>query len=399
MAEITYNGYVLKNQNTWYAEEQQLYLDIDPNWNLDPSSPDGLKLASDAEIFANLDELAQKAYNSKDPNKAKDVDLNVICSLTGTTRSQGTPSNVQLTLKGVNGTTITAGRLVESTVDGSQWSIDTDVTISGGEATVTATCTENGATTASIGTITRIVNTVGGWQSVTNPTVATLGTARQSDSLLRVERRRSVARPGNNQVDSLTGELFAVDGARRVRVYENYTNYADSNGLPPHSIAPIVDGGTDEDIAKAIFIKKNPGCDLFPAGTPVTVADVYDRYPNNAQDITFSRPVYVDITCIITIKDDGSLPVDVEQQVKDAIIEYTQGDLIDSEVGFNSTGFDIGDSVPVRRLDTPINQVIGSYGNSYINVMSVNGFTTGVVPIEFNELTRWDESNITVILS
>lgn len=56
MAEITYNGYVLKNQNTWYAEEQQLYLDIDPNWNLDPSSPDGLKLASDAEIFANLDQ-------------------------------------------------------------------------------------------------------------------------------------------------------------------------------------------------------------------------------------------------------------------------------------------------------------------------------------------------------
>ena len=265
MAEITYNGYVLKNQNTWYAEEQQLYLDIDPNWNLDPSSPDGLKLASDAEIFANLDELAQKAYNSKDPNKAKDVDLNVICSLTGTERSQGTPSNVQLTLKGVNGTTITAGRLVESTVDGSQWTTDSDVTISGGEATVTATCTVNGVTPASIGTITRIVNTVGGWQSVSNPTVATLGTARQSDSLLRVERRRSVARPGNNQVDSLTGELFAVDGVRRVRVYENYSNYTDTNGLPPHSVAPVIDGGADADIAKAIFIKKNPGCDLFPA--------------------------------------------------------------------------------------------------------------------------------------
>lgn len=399
MAEITYNGYVLKNQNTWYAEEQQLYLDIDPSWNLDPSSPDGLKLASDAEIFANLDELAQKAYNSKDPNKAKDVDLNVICSLTGTTRSQGTPSNVQLTLKGVNGTVIAAGRLVESTVDGSQWMTDSDVTISGGEATVTATCTVNGITAASIGTITRIVNTVGGWQSVTNPTVATLGTARQSDSLLRVERRRSVARPGNNQVDSLTGELFDVEGVRRVRVYENYTNYTDVNGLPPHSVAPIIDGGTDDDIAKAIFIKKNPGCDLFPAGTPVTVPDVYDRYINNAQNITFSRPNYVDMILVIEIVDDGTLPVDVEQQVKDAIIEYTQGDLIDSDVGFNSTGFDIGDNVPVRRLDTPINQVIGSYGNSYIDVMTVNGVTTGSVLIAFNELTRWDESNITVVLS
>ena len=399
MAEITYNGYVLKNQNTWYAEEQQLYLDIDPNWNLDPSSPDGLKLASDAEIFANLDELAQKAYNSKDPNKAKDVDLNVLCSLTGTTRSEGTPSSVTLTLTGVNGTVVQAGKIVESVSDSSQWTIDSDVTIAGGTATVTATCTTNGATPASIGTITKIVNTVGGWQTVTNSTVATLGTNRQSDSLLRVERRRSVARPGNNQLDSMTGELFDVEGVRRVRVYENYTSVTDDNGLTQHSVAPIIDGGADADIAKAIFIKKNPGCDLYVAGTPVTVEGVYDRYPNNAKTITFSRPIYVDMMLTINITDDGSLPVDVEDLIKAAIIDYTQGSLIDSEVGFNSTGFDIGDNVPVRRLDTPINQVIGQYGNAFINTMSVNGYTSGVVPIEFNELTRWSEDNITVILS
>lgn len=400
MAEITFNGYVIKNQNAWFAEERQLYLDIDPNWNLDPSTPDGLKLASDAEIFANLDELGQRAYNSKDPNKAKDVDLNTICALTGTVRSQGTPSNVQLTLTGVAGTVILAGKLVESTVDGSQWSIDTTVTIGvGGTVSVTATCTTNGATVASIGTITRIVDTVGGWQKVTNPTVATLGTNRQNDSSLRVERRRSVARPGSNQIDSLIGELFAVDGVRRVRVYENFTNFTDANGLPPHSEAPIVDGGADADIAKAIFIKKNPGCDLYPAGTSVTVPDVYDRYINNATDITFSRPIYVDMILVINITDDGSLPVDVEDLIKAAIIEYTQGSLIESEVGFNPTGFDIGDDVPIRRLDTPINQVIGQYGNSYIDTITVNGSSSGVVSIAFNELTRWSEDNITVNVS
>ena len=112
MAEITFNGYVIKNQNAWFAEERQMYLDIDPNWNLDPSTPDGLKLASDAEIFANLDELGQRAYNSKDPNKAKDLELDILCAITGTTRNQGTPSTVELTLTGVNGTIITAGQIV-----------------------------------------------------------------------------------------------------------------------------------------------------------------------------------------------------------------------------------------------------------------------------------------------
>ena len=400
MAEITFNGYVIKNQNTWFAEERQLYLDIDPNWNLDPSTPDGLKLASDAEIFANLDELGQRAYNSKDPNKAKDVDLNVICSLTGTIRSQGTPSNVELTLTGVAGTVILAGKLVESVVDGSQWSIDSNVTIGvGGTVAATATCTTNGATVASIGTITRIVDTVGGWQKVTNPTVATLGTNRQNDSSLRLERAKAVSRPGNAQVDNMLGEIFAVEGVRRAIVLENDTGVTDTNGLPEHSVAPIVDGGVNEDIAKAIFRKKNPGCKLHAAGTSVTVPDVFDIYPSNARDITFSRPNYVDMIINVTIQNDGTLPNDTDERVKQAIIDYSSGELVAAECGFNVLGFDIGEEVPVSRMYTPINQVIGVFGNSYITALTVNTLTTGQVSIAFNELSRWDLSNITVIIN
>ena len=61
MAEITSTGYQLKTQNEWFDEERQLYLDIDPLWNLDPSTPDGLKLAHDAEVFGALDEIGQQA--------------------------------------------------------------------------------------------------------------------------------------------------------------------------------------------------------------------------------------------------------------------------------------------------------------------------------------------------
>ena len=77
MAELTSTGYSVKSQNDWFDEEKQLYLDIDSNWNLDPSTPDGLKMAHDAEIFSALDEVLQQAYNSKDPNKASGYDLDV----------------------------------------------------------------------------------------------------------------------------------------------------------------------------------------------------------------------------------------------------------------------------------------------------------------------------------
>ena len=400
MANITSTGYVLKTQNDWYAQERQLYLDIDANWNLDASTPDGLKLSSDAEIWANLDEIGQRAYNSKDPNKAKDYDLDVICSLTGTIRSQGTPSNVELTLSGVAGTVIVQGKLVESSVDGTQWATDANATIGvGGTTTVNATCTTNGATQASIGTLTRIVSTIGGWQSVTNATVATAGTNQQNNSSLRLERAKSVSRPGNAQVDNMLGEIFAVDGVRRAIILENDTDTIDVNGLPGHSEAAIVDGGADADIALAIFRKKNPGCLLHAAATPVTVPDVYDKYITNKRDILFSRPVYVDMVISVTVQNDGSLPNNADELIVAAILNYSAGDLVAAECGFNVLGFDIGEEVPVSRIYTPINQVIGRYGNAYVTALVVNTLTSGQVPIDFNELSRWAEGNITVTVN
>ena len=401
MAEVTSTGYKLKTQNEWFDEEKQMYLDIDPLWNLDPSTPDGLKLAHDAEVFSALDETLQQAYNSKDPNKASGVDLDVIASLTGTSRSEGTASTVTgFVLSGVASplTTVPAGTIFESVTTGSRWTLDQQWTLdSSGQAVVDITCTEIGPIEADAGTITRIITTVPGLTSCNNPSPATPGTEIESDSSLRVKRATAVGRPGNNQIDSMLGELYAVDGTRRVKVYENDTNTTDSNGLPPHSIAPIIDGGTDADVAMAIYTKKNPGVALYQAGTPVSVDVTSPTYPDNVKSIKFSRPKYVDMVIAVTIKNDGSLPSNTQDLIRDAFIEFAAGGLVPAEFGFKVDGFDIGETVPYSTLYTPINKVIGQYGNSYVQTLTVNGGTTNVA-IAFNELSRWTSSNITVTL-
>lgn len=401
MAEVTTTGYKLKIQNEWFDEEKQMYLDIDPLWNLDPSTPDGLKLAHDAEVFSALDETLQQAYNSKDPNKASGVDLDVIASLTGTSRSDGTPSTVSgFVLTGVASpvTTVPAGTIFESSVTGSRWTLDQTWTLdSTGTAVVDITCTVDGPTEADANTINRIITTVPGLTSCNNPTPATPGTEIETDSSLRVKRATAVGRPGNNQIDSMLGELYAVDGTRRVKVYENDTNTTDSNGLPPHSIAPIIDGGTDADVAMAIYIKKNPGVALYQAGTPISVNVTSPTYPDNVKTIKFSRPEYVDMIIAVTIKNDGSLPSNTQDLIRDAFIEFAAGGLVPAEYGFKVDGFDIGESVPYSTLYTPINKVIGQYGNSYVQTLTVNSGTTNVA-IAFNELSRWTSSNITVTL-
>lgn len=399
MAEITNEGYVGKTENEYFSEERQLYIDIDPKWNLDPSTPDGLKIAHDAEILANLDESLQLAYNSKDPNKSRGVELDIVSAITGTFRDLGSPSNVDVILGGVVGTVILAGKTIKSPVDESQWTIDTTVTIGGGGTiAATATCTVNGATQADIDSITNIVDTVGGWQTVTNPNVATPGTNIQTDAQLRLERTLSVGGPGTNQIDSIIGVVFGVDDVRRVRVYENETDIADGDGLTAHSLAVIVDGGVNEDIAQAIFSKRSTGVTQFQAGTPVNVIVQSKKYPQQSTEIKFSRPTYIDMIVAVTIQSDGTLPNDADEQIKQAILDYSAGILVNPDCGFNQLGFNIGEDVVLPRLYTPINSILGSYGNSYVTALTLQGGTSNIV-IDFDELSRWTDANITVVVN
>lgn len=404
MAEITPKGYSLKTVNEWFDEERQLYVDIDPNWNLDPSTPDGLKIAHDSEVFGALDEVIQQAYNSKDPSKASGYDLDIISAITGTTRSEGTASTITgAVLTGVAGTIVPAGTRFKSSTTGSVWSLDQTWTLDvNGQAVVDLTAVTTGPTVALANTVTQIVDTVGGLTGVTNPTVATMGTNIESDSSLRVKRATAVGRPGNNQIDSMLGEIFAVDGVRRVKIYENDTNSSSVTtdnpyGLPAHSISPVIDGGTDTDVAMAIYLKKNPGVLLNQAGTPVSVTVTSPKYPDNTKLIRFSRPVYVDMIVNITLKNDGTLPTQTVLQpiIQNAILEFAAGDLIPADVGFKVDGFDIGETVPYSTMYTPVNQVIGQYGNSYVQSMTLNGATTNVL-IAYNQLSRWTAANITV---
>lgn len=393
MAEITDTGYELKTQNEWFADELARYLAIDPNWNTDPSTPDGLKIATDSEIFANLDELGLKAYNSKDPTKATKDDLDAIASITGTIRSLGTFSNSSVNLVGVDTTVILAGTLFESVEDGSEWSVDADTVISG-VTVCPITAVLRGATQASIGVITKIVNPQSGLESITNPAVAVLGTDPETDAELRARRDDTVSISGNNQVDSTFSAISAIDGVRRVKIYENDSvDPVDSNGLPIHSTAVIVDGGTDSDIAEAIYLKKNAGTIQHSLSNPVTVP-VTSPVTGNEKDIIFNRPDYVDILLVYNITDDGSLPIDVEQLIKDATIDYVDGDLLSAESGFNQRGFNIDEDVQSARFYTPANNVIGQYGNSYVTSITVGGGS--VVAINFEELARFADSNITV---
>lgn len=398
---VTDSGLITATENEIYQAIVEKCLELDPEFNTDPSTFDGYMNAWHAENYRVILEALREAWNSKDPAKARDAQLNIIGSLTGKSREDGTPTQIGGTITGTAGTVVLAGSVVAGD---ESWTIDTNTAIgSSGTASVTATCAITGAIEPEIGSVTNIKTTIGGWTGFTNTGVIQVGTNQQSNAAFRAARAKSVSRPGSNQTDNTVGELFAIDNVLRVAAYENPTDTAsvgpeNPHGLPKNSVTYLIQGGNSNAIAKAIYIKKNPGVMLNGSGVVEEITVKSDIHPSNNKLIRFGRPTPVPMIASIELADPlNNLPTNIEELIERAIIDYGKGELFDGGVdGFDQTGFDIGESVPVRRLDTPINKVIGTYDGAYINDVTVNSQNSGLIAIAFDEISSWSSDNISV---
>lgn len=369
------------------AEVKSIFGD---NFNVSPESPDGQINGVISESNANLWEIAEEAYNAFNPSAATGNTLSNLVQLNGITRQAASASRALLTLTGSENTSVPAGSLV-STTDGSTTFVteDTVVIPVSGSITVFASANTTGPITALAGTITQIDTPITGWDSVTNNANAVLGTDEETDVELRARREQSVARDAQAIIDAIFAEVKAVTGVTQVVVLENDTDVGpDPNGLPAHSINAIVVGGDDQDIGEAIFLKKTLGATAF-GNTSVQVED--DQ--GIPRDIAFSRPTEIPIYVAVTITTFDDYPVDGDDQIKQAIVDYANGDLIAGR------DFSLGDDVIWSRIFTPVNSVQGHTVDSLFIKTSSPADETDDIPIAINEISKFTIANITVTQS
>jgi uncharacterized phage protein gp47/JayE len=244
----------------------------------------------------------QLAYNNRSPVTSIGIGLDSILKLNGLKRMIPSYSSCQVTLTGTAGTVVLNG-IVED-INGYTWSLPASVTIGlGGTVDEAAICDTVGAITALPGELTRINTPTRGWTSVTNVAIATAGTPVELDSQVRARQSVSTAYPSRTELAGTYAGLAAVDGVARFIILENYEHTAaeDPNDLdlPGHSITCVVEGGTDADVAQAIYANRGIGANTNPACTtgvwitdPVYGAMVYIR---------FYRPTYVPIFVTISL--------------------------------------------------------------------------------------------------
>lgn len=351
---------------------------------LDPDSKDGQMLAIYALGIHDANNTAIDVYNSFSPATGRGRALASNVKINGITKKLATSSTADVVVTGENGTLIAAGSVRDA--NGILWDLPVNVNIpASGSLTVTATCRTPGPVAALANSITRIANPTRGWLSVTNPLAATAGVAGETDAQLRQRQARSTALPSITTIDGLDGALLDVTGVSRVRIYENDQDIVDANGLTPHSINCIVDGGDATTIATIISKKKDQGTSTF--GT--TTINIIGKY-GEPKAIKFSRPVVVEAFIDIDITTYPGYTSQIAEEMKAEIAKYINA-------------LRIGDDVLLSRLYSPANLGVMSGGDSKyydINALKIGKSASTVaasnIVTAYNEAAHSDIANIKI---
>ncbi|EDW5023039.1 hypothetical protein AHN09_004610 [Salmonella enterica subsp. enterica] len=312
---------------------------------LEPDSKDGQMVALVALAVHDANNTAIAVYNCFSPVTGYGAALTSNVKINGIARKGATNSTVDLLLTGTAGTTITNGTVKDT--NNVIWRLPDSVVIGvDGTVTATAICSKSGAVAAPAGTITTINTPTRGWTSVTNPAAATVGAPAETDAELRIRQGQSVAIPSITPFEGVDGAIANIAGVTRHKLYENDTGKTDGNGLPPHSISAIVDGGDVTEIARTIRGNKGQGVRTW-GKTSVTVPDKY----GNPHIISFSRPTDVPVYGKITLKVFAGYTSQIGVQIQQAVADYINRLMI-------------GDQVLLSRIYSPANLGVVSGGNA-----------------------------------
>jgi len=293
--------------------------------NLDADSPDGQRVAIEAQLVLDAQSFGALEYNQRDPDFALGQSLNSIIKLSGITRRPTTRSQVDVTVVTDRPLTLPVDYTVEDDL-GQSWSTLAARTLIAGTTTVTVFAVNFGAIAADPDTIVNPVTVVIGVQSVTNPASATVGVDEETDQDLRVRRNRSLETPQSSSIGRMFTALASVPNVTGVAVYENDTDATDSDGIPAHSLWVVVEGGSVAAIIETMTKNKTGGKGMVGSVTG-TFSEPVTR-PNGTtftivHSMTFDRPVDVPVLVRLdATRKDAANPVD-EALISQAIAART----------------------------------------------------------------------------
>jgi uncharacterized phage protein gp47/JayE len=262
--ELNENGIKIPTLSELLEIKKQEFREIyGADINIEQNSPDGQFINIEAQAETDLGEFIVGVYNSFDPDTATGRELDRVASYKGIQRKGATYTQLNIRLETDRACIVKAGFTIGDSV-GNNFLLLNDFACDGaGVYSVLFQAETIGEVTVALNTVNNIVTPVLGVVSVlNNSSPLNVGVNEEDDLSLRARFNQSVALNGDSHIDNLYSRILNLDGVVSCYIDNNRTNETNEYGTPPHSIWVIVSGGTDGDIANAIYSTISDGCGM-----------------------------------------------------------------------------------------------------------------------------------------
>lgn len=292
------------------------------------TTPQGQLATSETAIIGNNNSELIALINAVDPAYAYGRMQDALCRIYFLERRPATPSRAACLCVGSASTIIPVGALVTDGVN--TWlCAEGGVIGPGGSVTLNFDCSVTGPVPAVAGAINKIYRTIPGWDTVTNPSDAILGSLVESRSELEQRRNQTLMANSVGTVQAMLGQVLKVEGVTDAYVYSNDTSGSETVSgvtIGAHQVYCAVTGGDSLDVATALWKKKPPGVPWYNGNTTVTVSDTIGyEAPYPTYTVKYEDPAALPILFAVTIAASTAVPADFETQIKTAIVSAFAG--------------------------------------------------------------------------
>ena len=345
------------------AWKQAFRSDNTAELNTEPETPAGQIIDSQTASITQKDSELLYLANMLNPLKATGIFQDALAEIYFLQRKPAIPSSAVIKCTGLPGTVIPVSAQVMSAADDTIWQNTEAQTIgSDGTCECVFECQSAGLISAAAGTLSRINTMVAGWDTAVNPQAATVGQNAETQGAFEARRYKSVALNSRGTIAAVYARVADCANVVSCIVRENKTNMPieiDGYFLKAHSVFVSVVGGSDEDIAEAIYNSCSAGCD-YNGNTTVAVTDSATKAVEN---VIFYRPEEFDVYVKVTLQGKDSLPDEYETTVKSAVYDNFYGESTATIGGDPILRVAPGDTVLASRfipsvLDSGIAQVV-----------------------------------------
>lgn len=351
------------------------------NMNPADNTAQGQLITSQTAIIGDKDAAIAAIVNGVDPATADGFMQDAIGRIYFLTRLPALPTVVDVTCSGLSGVVIPAGSLVKDSA-GNIYASDSGGTIGiGGTVVIQFSAQQTGPIDCPPGAIQPVpVKIISGWDSAANLVAGVVGRDVESRADFEFRRRQSVAINGRGTIPSIYANVFNLDGVTDVYALDNPAGTTVNKGVTnypmvAHSIYVAVVGGDDQEIAETIWRFKDVGAN-YNGNTTKTVTDTSGyNLPYPTYQVKFNRPTPTAIKFAVQLSNNGSLPVDIVTQVKNAIIDAFSGSDGASRARIGSTIYASQFYAPIIALGPSVSILSLLIG---VGVASVTSVTMGI---------------------